>query len=541
MAKSLNTVPLGRANTGAAFILPESNAANALTETIAQNAQMGLYNRKLQREREKEIAKSYQDNILKAQAGRLWNPEISALNNEHIKQGIEYRKQGFDIYNPDPNSPSQMDAYENYMLDRQKLLNLNEQQKAYNTNFNKRMEQYNANPDKYTPESLQAINDFVSKNKFRDILDNGMEIPNLEEVFDLNKEVISKIHPTSIRESVVDKDGTKTDQTNPNVPAIQYQVEGNFAANPRAKANIEKKIGMPITDLLRTIDRDEIRKALDDQYRTDPDKRKLLPSAGITTFEGDKYQKFLDAQADKQVQAETAYKTEVEDVTRTIAAKVNPQYAESFDFRYNAEQRAGKDQKMQEQAFSMTKERFNEWKKDIGKKEKADETRKQWIQGLQSGVPEFVSYLEQTLNKNDNSSKITYNKDGDMIVSYTPAATTLNKRPKPVKRVINLSDDPTRSYAEFNNILNEATGNVINFEDIYNKPEFEDSIYDLPGAKGGLNQKAFDFLREQYKDDLKGLVDYLIMDNMAGSQSEAMKVANDIMRGANKIIVKKPK
>lgn len=525
----VNDVPLGRAGTGAAVILPESNAANLLMDNIAQNRQMAQYNRKLQQDQAAAMAKSYQDNALKAQAGRLWNPEVQTLINNHVQQGIDYRKQGFDIYNPNPNDQNQLAAHEQYMLDRQKLLNLTNQQKAYNTDFDSTMKLVDANPDKYTPESIKSLNDFVANNKFQDVVSKGLRFPQLEETFDREKDVISKIHPSTIEQTVTDKDGNKTQVTKPVMANIQYQAASTYAANPKARKDLEKKMGLPMADLLHTTDPDEVRQALDDSYRTDPDKLKLLPAAGIKSFDSPEYKTFLDNQVKHQINAENIYNNEIEDVTKKVASKVDPKYANSFDFSYNQEKRAEDDQKMQRGNYGMTVTRFDDWKSNLEDKNLVMQNRDQWIKGIQSGSPEFVNYLKQSLAKTGNSD-VFYNNKGNLVVKMTPKATSLVKKPTPVYRVIDTSDKNSNATVEINDLLNETTGNKIPFEKLYNKPEKDVSIYDI--GDHGVDQQTFDLWKTTYKNNAPGLVDFLINKaKLVGTYSEAVKAANDILKG----------
>lgn len=325
MANFVNPVPLGQVNTGAAYILPESQSLNDYLNNFALREHQDQQNKLLKQKQLAETNKSYDDNAIKVLPGQLFAPELNGLLQQHIDQGAKYRQQGFDIYHPNPADPNQIKANSQYMQDRAKLEQMMEFRKSLEANtYNKTIENINdpLKADKYEPDSVDAFKNYFSdnpdNNKLQNLFFGKDQVPSLQAGFnqtDFLKNVEAK--PTK----VTTNDGfNKRVVEAPDLPNIQQQIEGGLQSNPAAQRMLIKN-GVDIGILKGTKDKTQVMKDLDAYYRT-PTGRAELDKSEVP-YGSDAYWKGLPQQADARIDSSVSnYQKVVDKLTAQKAAGV---------------------------------------------------------------------------------------------------------------------------------------------------------------------------------------------------------------------------
>lgn len=286
MATWNNSVPLGQAGTGAAFILPRSTAAQNF------GSQLMYYDRQRQLEEQRrlqqaqQLAQSYRDNMLKASSGRLWANEIGKLEQDHIRKGMEYRAQGFDVYNPDPNDPNQMKAHDEYMTERARLEGLRNYRSGLESQYNELLKTLQkANLGDYEASDIQKLNDFVSGTSIMDLYNQNAQLPSINRRFDPS-EYLPKQAATDTVQTTEGNQRRKTVSIND--PRTRSSIIGSIANAPGGQEYLNRLTGgiNPNSLLDLPNDREAIKQQVLRDYNGDPELRRALASAPTPVISG---------------------------------------------------------------------------------------------------------------------------------------------------------------------------------------------------------------------------------------------------------------
>jgi len=344
----INTVPLGEAGTGAAYILPQgSEAAQRLLDTIDYNQKVGAYNQQQKLKKAQEMAQSYKDNAFKAKNGTLFNNELMALQAAHIKQGQDYAKQGFDIYNPNPNNKSQMDAHEQYMADRMKLYNMQDVRDQLAKHLADQDEILaKAKPGTYNPKSVQKLHDFYNSNTLQGIIDSGAQAPFIQEAFNPQDAIVSKLKPVMTPEREFIKDGIKHTVKQFMPVATGKNIENLFVNSPGGEDYVQEQTGLtPSQAKLIPDNLDAVTKLNDDTFRSTPQGRQALVNAGISDLNSPEYKQLLAQKSQQDFANKQKYNSFLKnyvDLAKANSSEIDkslPDYTEENQ-RWNRESRA---------------------------------------------------------------------------------------------------------------------------------------------------------------------------------------------------------
>lgn len=327
------------------FLLPnESQATNRLLDTMDYNAQVAAQNQKLKQQYAQQIAQSYQDNMFKAKNGQLWNNELMGLQQKHIQQGIDYAKQGWDIYHPNPNNSAQMEAYSQYMADRAKLSNLQDVRGAIEKQYNDQNELYSKAPvGKYDLNSLHDMHNFVAGNNLSDIVAQGKSLPYLREAFDPEAHIGSKIKPvmTAEREFVSNGHKITTKQFMPKETA--RQVENLISGAPGGLEHVKQQTGLTPDEARQIPNKPQDLIKYNNDYLHSPSGQEELAKAGITDYNSPEYKQFLQAKSAQDFQDKQKYNAFVKRYVDRARAEANiiDKNIPDYDAENQAHKRAG--------------------------------------------------------------------------------------------------------------------------------------------------------------------------------------------------------
>lgn len=285
-----NTVPLGQAGTGAAFTLGENRALPIFQQQIEK----GITQRELEAQK---IAKSYRDNLLAASDGKLFAKELGALEQKHVEQGVEYRRQGFDIYNPDPNNAYQMKAYQQYMADRRQIQNLQSYRKGIEDDFNKGAELLSKEVEGvYDPEIVAERNRLVSEGSLVDLYNKGERLPALQKRFNASTALTGIKAPTVKEVQVVN--GLRETKEYVDEKEARKTVLSTILSSPAGQSHLAKITkGIPLQELEALPNKlDDIKNRVNEEYAGYPDGLAYLAEKGIKV-DTPQYEEFITKQA----------------------------------------------------------------------------------------------------------------------------------------------------------------------------------------------------------------------------------------------------
>ena len=475
MANEFNSVPLGQAGTGAAYILPESQAVNTALSLLQQNRQTEQRNQQLKQQYAQQIAKDYQDNIFKAKNGQLFNSELMGLSQKHIQQGIDYAKQGWDIYNPNPNNPQQMKAYQEFMGDRAQLYNMQDIRDKIEKQFNEDNNLLSKAPaGKYDANTIKAQHDFIANNTLQDVVRKGLQLPSIQEAFDPEKNIYSKAQPVTFEDSRV-VGNQKIDSKKLLVLPTRKNAISTIRNTPGAEQWFQQGTGLTLDQaemLPKSLD--DITKYNNDLYRTaimdggnnpqlEPIRQKLVAS-GITDLNSDAYKQFIEQQSAKDYQG----KQEADKIFDTYVDRSRPKAGE---FLKNNPDYRMRDQEIQEELLRLKKQ-------ELAKKDNPKPVDPTYFQDLsermRTGVPgsgeEFnnqvannPAYLRGLKLDNSNPKAVVITvpakyKDVDKKDANGDVIGKERKVDKPSYKVTLDSTDPNQWHSGFARVYKDLTG-----------------------------------------------------------------------------------
>lgn len=532
MASSYNRVPEGRVGTGEAYVLPQSEAVDSLIDTIAYNQKMGLLNVKAQRDTQNAVAKSYMDNQLKAKNGYLFNSELKSYLQKHIEKGAGYRAKGFDVYNPDPNKPDQVSAYEDYMKERAQLQSMMDLRDEHEKHYLDQLKE--AQKGGYDEDSVNALNDFYKDNGRRlyELQESGASLPMLAKSFDANAH-LKNVKASSIKQNTINGNEEVTTVA-PNMAAIRYGVEQSFMNSPQAQRWLSKQVGKSPVPVLGTQNPEQVTQYLADYY-TSPEGAeevvKNLPPGTVPSRNSPEFKEFINRKAAEQIGAEKRYSSVMDQLTKQKASEVNQQMIKDLNFdREN--------QQMKRASHAMSVEAHGRKKKDWLEKDDELNRRDEWIQGLQAGSNDYVQRLRDIITTKDNQGSVGYftsgPNEGKMRIKYREM-----QGGKFVQRehIIDPEQLTDQSYSGFNEVLNYVSGKKIPVETLLNKPSYTGSLVNV--GKYGFDKDQIQQIRDRYGKDHQSLGDFFVQKGVFKTKKEAYEKAAEILDKKGKIHIMK--
>lgn len=348
MAINDNTVPLGREGTGAAQILGPNRALQQFLSTN-QNTQ----NRLLQeQQRFQQKQEAYDGAFQKEMMGLnelavspMYQQDLAQLTNALIKQGSELRSKGINPYNPNQ-SPEAQAAVQQWQSEVNKV----KQAKLIADNLYQQrqdlVKKYNANPASFDIDEYKKIVNFDKENSLLDVMENGTQLPTLEEIPDVGKMLTTKYGEVYSQGTVQDVDANgnpiRREVKEADMPRIANIVRNEFTEGTPYANNVNRLLrkefgdGASISGLLRTTNRDEIRSILDAQFRNDTSDAnpivELMSKGKVPSLNSQEYNEFLDKATDEQLKAEKILDQQMQYAANSLIGKVNTRDTWKFDF-----------------------------------------------------------------------------------------------------------------------------------------------------------------------------------------------------------------
>jgi len=277
-----DTVPLGEAGTGAAYILPQqSQGIQQGLDYIDVKAQAEANAKAAAQKQAQQLAKDWQTNRLSIKGGTLWQPEINKKVSDVTNEGMGLMKDKIDPtqYYNDPAKQARVDAYNQY---KQEAMQMGDVRDAYTkqaAEYDKMIAEDNGEID---PASVDAYHAFF-KTSLADHMKNGDMMPGPKKAYQMQKGIDALKSAEIETKSLPDQNGVVKDMVLPDHDA-NIRTASNFVNNtPQMRSRIEKNTGMSFDQIGDETDPAVIKKQLDDHYRSLPNIPSLA-AQGVTTY-----------------------------------------------------------------------------------------------------------------------------------------------------------------------------------------------------------------------------------------------------------------
>lgn len=354
MATELNTVPLGQAGTGLAYLLGPNTALQSWMGNVNQRRKEEMQAAKFNAQNQQRGQQLFNQNRIQPHTGRLYNKEINELIAGHLDEGAKAMASGVNPYNANYNDPKQAEFAERYMRDRGNITSLISRVQDIEKRQQDAVKRYNEKPDDFDIDDFNKIVNFGNDVTIDQLVSGEADLPTLGRSFNMARDVVSQIPamPKYIEEIQVNPDGTRSTvkATDANIPAITEAVKTHFKYGPGAN-QLTKRLREAGFDnaraegILGTTDEAEIRELLDTEFRSPTDNNPvvvLMANSRIPAIGSPEYEKFLNESVRNQLKAERVADSLYNDAIKMASAKVNPKYSNMPNFMFEQERRRQK-------------------------------------------------------------------------------------------------------------------------------------------------------------------------------------------------------
>lgn len=350
----INTVPLGQAGTGSAYLLPESQAIQQASNYIDQSRISRLRAEQLRQQQAQQLAAAWQQNQLNIKGGTLFQPEINNRAAKVMQMGLDLQKAGVNP-NTISTDPQTQQLLETYKQQKASLLRDVDARDAISKQAGDYEKLLAAHPDGYFDnKSVQDYHDYIGgKTSLADITGQGLQMPALKAAFNLQP-LVDKMQGVPIETKSVSRSGVERKMKLPNEEAHLQLANGLINNNPEVQADIERKAGLPFDQIGNQTNPDKIKKQLDDYWRSKPNIGQLA-QMGITSYNDPRYDQLVTTQAKRMANAAKVKADYIDNIKTTLDNKVHKEDDQGYNFEYQ-------DQQMQRERLGMERERFADWK-----------------------------------------------------------------------------------------------------------------------------------------------------------------------------------
>lgn len=484
-----NSVPLGQAGTGSAFVLGESRAANQFVADQAKAQQMAYQAQLAKQQQAQKDAALYQKNLLKLKGGTLWQDDINRLAQQDLNEGTKLMSQGINPSSINWNDPKSVELGQAFNLKRQDILAKNDQRLGLQAHAQKTIDQIAKNPELYEPEDVKAFNEWTGGT-----LENAINTPPpvVRTKFDPNKELVPLYDPITFQTSKV-IGNTKVQENKVLDEPTRENIETLIGQNQRANRWIERQTGLTPT-IAKTIitDLPKEQKRLMDEYKGNPKKREELAKAYGITGTSAELDALINQQAQENVQKKLAYNSLIDQQLNLAKAKANEFVKTNPDYTLE-------NQNDKRVARNQRNIRFNE----RGNTTADDDVlyRQQLIEDMLGGVEGSGEKLNAIVKATSgyNNKGLNYSFKGDILDINVPervietedADGKVKEKIIPPRTIRIDKSNPVASRTALNTALNEITSEKIN-ESKYQTGEASGKIKNSTVTKkvGGEKSKS---------------------------------------------------
>lgn len=309
-----------------AVVYGDMPALQALPQGIQNVANARLANQQQQQAEAQRVAQMWRDNELEAADGQLWSNQLGSIEQKHIQEGQQLMQEGINPYESmDPRAVK-------YRRERRNIEGLRAYRGATEKSYVGLMQEMRKNPDKYDPESVQALQDWISQGNVEDYYRSGAQLPGLQARFDVNDALKGFTAPTSVQTRT--ENNRKITDTSIDRSAAERAIIGRIMSSPGGMRQLERITGgLPVQDVLSAPETLEENVAMYNAlYEGDPQFRTALASQGINSQDDPRYRQVVENAAQRRVQAKQALNQQMDNWVSMSSSGLKLGRSETPDF-----------------------------------------------------------------------------------------------------------------------------------------------------------------------------------------------------------------
>lgn len=309
-----------------AVVYGDMPALQALPQGIQNVADARMVYQQQQQAEAQRVAQQWRDNELEAADGQLWAGQLGEIERRHIEEGQQLMQRGINPY--ESNDP----AAQKFRSDRRNIMGLRAYRGGVEKNYIGLLQEMRKNPDKYDPESIQALQDWVSQGNIENYYRSGAQLPGLQARFDVSDALKGFTAPTSVQTRT--ENNRKITDTSVDRPAAERAILGRIMSSPGGMRQLERITGgLPVQDVLSAPDSVEGNVAMYNAlYDGDPQFRAQLASHGISSKDDPRYQQVVNNAAQRRVQAKQALNQQMDNWVSMSSSGLKLGRSETADF-----------------------------------------------------------------------------------------------------------------------------------------------------------------------------------------------------------------
>lgn len=303
------------------------NAINMIEQQRQQQAQ--------QKTREaQQLANSWRQNMLSASSGRLWSNEIAQIEQNHLAKGEQLMAEGVDPYSSsDPRAVQ-------YRQERMQVENMQNFRKGVEAEYKAINDIVRRDPNKWRPEDLNSLNDFISGNSFEEVYEQNMSLPTVRQRFDVADSLRGYRAP--VRNETITQGGrTITDQFVDREEA-ERGILSRLSSTPGNESFMQELTGGFTPSQLRNApdDIEGSQRLIEGFYDTNPAFREELALQGITSKSDPRFNEAIETEARNLLDAKQNYNQQMDDLISQVSGGITTRRTEKPDYTEERERRA---------------------------------------------------------------------------------------------------------------------------------------------------------------------------------------------------------
>lgn len=406
-----NTVPLGQAGTGNAFILGESQAANRFLSDQARNQAMAYQTALARQQQAQKDAALFAKNQLKLKGGTLWQEDISKLAQQDLNEGVALMQSGINPNAIDWNNPDAVEKAQAFNLRRQDIIAKSEARDLLQKHALKTIDAISKTPELYEPEDIKAFNEWTASP-----LETALNTPPppVRERYNVDKDLVDRLDPITFQTSKVV--GNQKIQENKMLEApTKKNIETLINDDEKGRRWIKRETGITSAqakEIPATFE--EAKDNLVKEYKGNPALREQIARQYGITGNSMELDDLLNQQANQMVSAKQKYDSIINKYTEVARGKANEFLKTNPDFTLRDQEMDEERLRMARERMGMSYARFNAFFADRKKDKEVDKL----IDGIEEVNPTAINQFNQIMQEVGGKARKIY--DEDIIINGKP-------------------------------------------------------------------------------------------------------------------------
>lgn len=450
-----NTVPLGRAGTGPAFVLGENEALNRYLQNEDYNTQVdrqkALLAQKAKQDQQKQLHEDYLKNALNVKAGLIFQ-DVDEQAKQVVEKGKALYQKGVNPWMPyTGNDPAVKAEVEDLQRNKMMVEQQAQRREALQPKLLNEMTSYD--PSKHTKRSFDELNEYTklpASEAFK------RPVPTLQPKLQPNQ-VLDKVKLGKVgEEMVIGNKRIKKEGLQPSV--ARAAIVDALKLENGVEDFLTEDLGITgyTIDALEKLPKtlDGIKESAIKEYKGNPRFREELAKQGITSAE--QFEQVASEKAIEAFQSKQKWEGFIESATKNKLAELGSSISIVNDFTEEDQAIQRRNEKRAEERLAMDRQKAAE-----GKDETPETVRQSLVSGLLQRDPSARNILQAQVKANPEYGGKTvvfkFNKNGTTTYEIPPKLDNDGEVKQKAYSVTIEEGKKSSAYA-INQIISDVTG-----------------------------------------------------------------------------------